>query len=371
MTTFMEYFDQSSNNVDFNVEITSYLAPHPPVIPDSAKNDTKFYEKFYWSFSYANIGLLIGVICFILWVIGSNILIIVAVLQSQRKVMSDYYIVNLALVDILVGFLVLPFMCIVVLLGYFPFGQTVCSFWIFFDYYLIIAGAFGYTGLLFCIVWMINWPDHYSSKDSKTHITIIVTLWILVNVAWGPSFIHERYQTDMDGQGICGYNIGLSSYFTLYIGIVGLYVPAAFTIGSALWCGYCMYRYQTRDRIFFGDIVPQDQRQAPMFLIKVIPVDKEVSTDYMEIATEHLPLILCMLTAFLMTRCLFYVYFGAGAFIPHFFPPDLSNGVYWMMHSNAALSPVLHFLLDSQLRHGIRKFLCTSRTVVHSNEIIL
>ena len=60
---------------------------------------------------------------------------------------------------------------------------------------------------------MIQWPEKYQKKDSKTHRTIITTFWVFVNVAWGPSFFHDRFQTDMDGEGICGYNIGLNSFF--------------------------------------------------------------------------------------------------------------------------------------------------------------
>ena len=133
-------------NSDYHV--TPYLAPHPPVVPPSAKNDSKFYEKFYWTFSYKNILLSVISIIFIFWVIATNLLIIVGVYRSRRKLLSDFYLINLALTDILVGFLVLPFMCIVVLLGYFPFSPSVCSFWIFCDYYLIIAGAYGVAGLL-------------------------------------------------------------------------------------------------------------------------------------------------------------------------------------------------------------------------------
>ena len=60
-----------------------------------------------------------------------------------------------------------------------------------------------------------------------------------------------------------------------------------------------------------------------------------------------------------------------GAFNPDFFPPDLSNGVYWIMHSNAAISPILHILFDRQLRTGIKQLLCVKGAVEHQNEIVL
>lgn len=74
-----------------------------------------------------------------------------------------------------------------------------------------------------CYLWMIRWPGHYEKKDSKSHRTIILTQWVLVNVAWGPSFFHDRFHTDMNGKGICGYNIGLNSYFVSSF-VHGLYL---------------------------------------------------------------------------------------------------------------------------------------------------
>jgi len=52
-----------------------------------------------------------------------------------------------------------------------------------------------------------------------------------------------------------------------------------------------------------------------------------------------------------------WICYQVGSFIHNFFPPDLSNGVYWLMHSEAALSPVVHFCFDSELRHGILRIL--------------
>jgi len=48
-----------------------------------------------------------------------------------------------------------------------------------------------------------------------------------------------------------------------------------------------------------------------------------------------------------------------GAFFPRVFPPDLTDGVYWLIHSNAAFCPVIHVVLDSHVRGALRSFCCS------------
>jgi hypothetical protein len=95
-----------------------------------------------------------------------------------------------------------------------------------------------------------------------------------------------------------------------------------------------------------------------------------------QMAKDHYPLVVSSLVLFIVCRSLFYIYFGVriisnqfklidfshhflqvGSFVPNFFPLDLSNGVYWLMHSNAAISPIIHLAFDPELRVEIRNML--------------
>ncbi|XP_035709886.1 uncharacterized protein LOC118436277 [Folsomia candida] len=94
-----------------------------------------------------------------------------------------------------------------------------------------------------------------------------------------------------------------------------------------------------------------------------------------QMAKDHYPLVVSSLALFIVCRSLFYVYFGVGSFVPNFLPLDLSNGVYWLMHSNAAISPLIHFAFDPELREevgtmiGIRRN--PQRTPVVQPEVVL
>lgn len=54
---------------------------------------------------------------------------------------------------------------------------------------------------------------------------------------------------------------------------------------------------------------------------------------------------------------LYFWFVQVGSFVPNFLPLDLSNGVYWLMHSNAAISPLIHFAFDPELREEVCRML--------------
>lgn len=99
---------------------------------------------------------------------------------------------------------------------------------------------------------------------------------------------------------------------------------------------------------------------------------------------KHFPLVATSLILFVISRSLFYTYFGVctfynllyfyfflqqllfyifvstfqiGSVVPTLFPPDLSHSVYWVMHSYAVLAPIVHLMLDKDLRSSVSRFI--------------
>lgn len=88
---------------------------------------------------------------FNLWIILSNSVLFGIIWRKVREGNAhptDCYLINLAIVDILDGFLVLPMMTAVLLLHYFPFSASLCGVWVYWDYFLIVVSSYGYAGLL-------------------------------------------------------------------------------------------------------------------------------------------------------------------------------------------------------------------------------
>lgn len=76
--------------------------------------------------------LLVLLFVIILWTILGNLTVIIAVgcTNSLRKSPSNMLIANLALSDLLLGLLVLPFSAVGHVFAYWPFAKEICYMWL-------------------------------------------------------------------------------------------------------------------------------------------------------------------------------------------------------------------------------------------------
>ncbi|CAL8113112.1 unnamed protein product [Orchesella dallaii] len=220
--------------------IQPYLPPYPnpsrnPSVFQNSTNST-FEYLFYFTPTLNNIFILACLAICTIWCIVMNLLIIGALWKGHerdKEHVTDMYLINLAFADVLLGFLVFPFMSIVILVGYFPLSATWCNIWVYFDYYLIIATSYGFAALMCSFLVMLKWPEYYP-KSKKLHLVFLLLVWILSNAPWTAPFFHDRvsfiYPT-----GVCGFSIQKNRYFTFYIGFTGLYIPLAIALVAGIF----------------------------------------------------------------------------------------------------------------------------------------
>ena len=73
-----------------------------------------------------------------------NLLVILAFVVEKKlfKVNFNIFILNLAVTDVLVSTMAVPFYSIDVYVGYWPFNEIVCAVWIFCDWGMTFASIF-------------------------------------------------------------------------------------------------------------------------------------------------------------------------------------------------------------------------------------
>lgn len=95
-----------------------------------------------------------------------------------RSLSFNYYIFNLAITDFLVAVSAMTFYTIDTLFGYWPFGITMCSVWIFLDFAMTFASVFTVVAISVDRLWSVTWPNHYRTHNTrKKTVIILVIVW--------------------------------------------------------------------------------------------------------------------------------------------------------------------------------------------------
>ena len=110
-----------------------------------------------------------------------NLVVILAFVYDKRLTANNhfnYYIINLAVTDLLVAVMAMSFYTFDVLLGYWPFGEFMCGIWIFFDYGMTFASVFTLVAISADRYWSVAWYLHYRNHNSRKKTVIaIVIVW--------------------------------------------------------------------------------------------------------------------------------------------------------------------------------------------------
>lgn len=115
----------------------------------------------------------------VLITIAGNILVLLSfALDAKLRQPFNYFIVNLAVTDLLVALFAMSFYTIDTLLGYWPFGTIVCGVWIYVDYAMTFASVFTIVAISLDRFCSVTWAIKYKNTNGKRKNRIILTiLW--------------------------------------------------------------------------------------------------------------------------------------------------------------------------------------------------
>ena len=165
--------------------------------------------------------------------IVGNILVLLAVYttSSLRSNTTNYFIVNLAVADTLLGIVVLPFSATIDILGYWPFGAYFCPIWASIDVLCCTASI-----ITLCVISVdryigVTRPLKHSVIMSVRKVAIIVLLVWIVSVAISIT-PHLGWQKKPNNEtldeNVCDINTERSYVITSVL--VSFYIPSGIII---------------------------------------------------------------------------------------------------------------------------------------------
>ncbi|KAJ8025482.1 Octopamine receptor [Holothuria leucospilota] len=184
------------------------MDPHP-VYPESNFHDQtgsneddtyRLQQTNLTAFQTVIIALTFSIV--LLTSIFGNILVCVAVATEDRlRKVGNYFLVSLAMADLLVSILVMSFAAVNDLLGHWVFNRNFCTIWISFDIMFSTASILNICAISVDRYMHIKLPfKYYTWMNTKTVVAMITLVWLLsalisfipINLGW-----HEIQEPDV------------------------------------------------------------------------------------------------------------------------------------------------------------------------------
>ncbi|XP_019899175.2 histamine H3 receptor isoform X2 [Esox lucius] len=154
-------------------------------------NSTKMWSDSGFTLPVTAMLLLIMITLVVVIVLGNALVIFAFKVDKSLRRKSNYYFLNLAISDFLVGAFCIPVYIPYILTGKWMLGRGLCKLWLVMDYLLCTASVFNIVLISYDRFLSVTRPVSYRARQSMTHGAIMkmIAVWVLAFVLYGPAII--------------------------------------------------------------------------------------------------------------------------------------------------------------------------------------
>ncbi|XP_055765530.1 alpha-1D adrenergic receptor-like [Salvelinus fontinalis] len=306
---------------------------------------------------------------FILVAIVGNILVILSVLCNRHlQTVTNFFIVNLAIADLLLSIIVLPFSASLEVLGCWVFGRVFCNIWAAVDVLCCTASILSlciisidrYIGVKHCL----KYPTIMTEKKAAV---ILVVVWVSsMVISIGPLLgWKEPPPTD---ESVCsiteepGYAL-FSSLFSFYLPLMVIlvmyfrvYVVARRTTKS-LEAGVKRERNKSIEvvlRIHCRSMLEDTSKS------KNHPFRSSLSVRLMKFSREKkaAKTLAIVVGMFILCWLPFFFVLPLGSFFPALKPSDMVfKVIFWLGYFNSCINPVIYPCSSKEFQRAFTRLL--------------
>lgn len=304
------------------------------------------------------LGLVLG--AFIVFAIAGNILVILSVVCNRHlRTPTNYFIINLAIADLLLSTTVLPVSATLEILNYWVFGRIFCDIWAAVDVLCCTASI-----MSLCVISIdryigVSYPLQYPGiVTEKRALLAMLGVWALsVVISIGPLFGWKQPPSEDDKE--CP--ITEEPFYALFSSLGSFYIPLVVIL--AMYCRvYIVAKRTTKNleagvmrermnsseltlRIHKGSQVQEEQsgsnpgkgraHQARSSLtVKLLKFSREKK------AAKTLGVVVGMFTLCWLP---FFLALPIGSFNVNLRPPEmLFKVIFWLGYFNSCLNPIIY-----------------------------
>ncbi|XP_055353629.1 muscarinic acetylcholine receptor M2-like [Paramacrobiotus metropolitanus] len=317
----------------------------------------------------------------IITTVGGNGFIIYAFLRFPHlRTQFNTYIFNLSIADLFVGIIVMPSFFLYNCYGYWPFGEPMCSVWVFTDWFMTFESVMVLAVISVERLWSVTWPVTYKQWHTPGQVRlVIVCTWVFVASIWMPAFFYDRFNHDNVVED-CAWDPAKNYAGGFYIGVLGYLAPFITMVVSYTIVGFKMRKRFRKTRATKGapiqtegsSIQPRYKGISPISHVGVTEKsiinsttltaggdEKQLGNRPAKInhtANREKSALLTLgaiVVAFSICWIPFYVYFFVTLFNWGTLPTWFLTMTYWLAYLNSAVNPVLYTALHDDFRQKL------------------
>uniref|UniRef100_A0A2K5RSM4 Histamine H3 receptor n=1 Tax=Cebus imitator TaxID=2715852 RepID=A0A2K5RSM4_CEBIM len=304
-------------------------------------------------------------------VLGNALVMLAFVADSSLRTQNNFFLLNLAISDFLVGAFCIPLYVPYVLTGRWTFGRGLCKLWLVVDYLLCTSSAFNIVLISYDRFLSVTRAVSYRAQqgDTRRAVRKMLLVWVLAFLLYGPAILSWEYLSGGSSipEGHCYAEFFYNWYFLITASTLEFFTPFL----SVTFFNLSIYlNIQRRTRLRLdgareaaGPEPPPEAQPSPRRPPpgcwgcwrkghgEAMPLHRKVAKS-LAVIVSIFGLCWAPYTLLMIIR---------AACHGHCVPDYWYETSFWLLWVNSAVNPVLYPLCHHSFRRAFTKLLCPQR----------
>ncbi|XP_017496315.2 histamine H3 receptor isoform X5 [Manis javanica] len=162
-------------------------------------------------------------------VLGNALVMLAFVADSSLRTQNNFFLLNLAISDFLVGAFCIPLYVPYVLTGRWPFGRGLCKLWLVADYLLCTSSVFNIVLISYDRFLSVTRAVSYRAQqgDTRRAVQKMVLVWVLAFLLYGPAILSWEHLSGGSSipEGHCYAEFFYNWYFLITASTLEFFTP--------------------------------------------------------------------------------------------------------------------------------------------------
>ncbi|KAJ0067533.1 hypothetical protein NL108_008011 [Boleophthalmus pectinirostris] len=309
----------------------------------------------------------------ILFAVVGNILVILSVVcHKNLRTVTHYFIANLAVADLLISSIVLPFSAILEILDRWVFGRVFCNIWAAVDVLCCTASI-----MSLCVISVdryigVSYPLRYPAMMTKRRALLaVLLLWVLsVIISIGPLFGWK--EPAPEDETIC--KITEEPGYAIFSAVGSFYLPLAIIL--AMYCRVYVVAHRESQGLREGQ--KTEKSHSEHVILRIHRGNATVSEDEALRSSKHFALRLLKFSrekkaaktlgivvgCFVLCWLPFFLVLPIGSMFPAYRPSDTVFKItFWLGYFNSCINPIIYPCSNQEFKKAFQSLLgCLKET---------